>query len=330
MTIRIAPAINRRGSTSNVGSVVMAGAKYAPAISLSPIVLAQIATTVFFLIASICGVNFSGSTVTATACVCILIVGVPHGAFDIRSLLATETTGLQQVTGLFLYIVTGTVMAAVWWYAPVFALVLFFTTAISHFGEDWCKTDSPFLSHGAALGLLSAPTLLHGPIIVSLFTTITSNRTSAALESVLTLVAPVAIAAALAATAILWFNQNREIAIAGFFALIGLIALPPVVGFAIFFCLHHSPRHFAKALGPDARGTLNCWAIPIALTTLLALGLAGIIYWLAAFSSPSAAVVRASFISLSILTVPHMLLPRIVCARNIERWLPRKEFNQRR
>lgn len=330
MAIRIAPVLNFRDSTSKADDIVLAGAKYAPAISLSLIALAQIATTLFSLIASSRGVNFGGPAVTTIACISILILGVPHGAFDIKSLLAAETTGLQRITGLILYIVTGTVMAAVWWCAPVFALALFFTAAIFHFGEDWCKIDSPFLSHGAALGLLSAPTLLHGPMIAALFNDITSSTTSTALESVLTLVAPVAIAAALAASAILWFNQNREIAIAGLLAVVGLIALPPVVGFAIFFCLHHSPRHFAKALGPDARSTLNCWAMPVALTTLLALGLAVIIYWLAAFSSPSAGVVRASFISLSILTVPHMLLPRIVKLRNIAGSLPRNERNRRR
>jgi hypothetical protein len=36
------------------------------------------------------------------------------------------------------------------------------------------------------------------------------------------------------------------------------------------------------------------------------------LYWLVALPSLSAGLVRASFIAQSILTVPHMLLPRIV------------------
>lgn len=310
----------RHDSHPAVEYIPEVGASCAPASGFSSVAIIQIATTACCLMAAAGGVKLGGPIPTALGCLLILILGMPHGAFDIRALLSTGTTGTRRIGGLALYIAAGGIMAFVWWGTPSLALALFFVTAIAHFGDDWSNIESPFLSHGAALGLLAAATILHGPMIAELFGAITSDRNSVALVSVLTIVSPVAIAATLVATAILWFDRHREIAVAGLVALAGLLILPPVIGFALFFGLHHSPRHFGKALGPDARATLHRWAMPVAVTSMFALGLVAVIYGMTVVSSPSAGFVRASFVTLSILTVPHMLLSRIIAIRDHGSW----------
>lgn len=320
MAFRSMPTIARPVRAASVVGIYSAGVQRAPATGFSPITIIQIFATALLLIASVLGTKLGGSTITSASCLLILILGLPHGALDIRLLFAAGSTGIQRLSALTLYIAAGAIMALVWWYAPVLALTLFFVTAIAHFAEDWSDIESPFLSHGAALGLLAAPAILHGPMLATLFGAITADGNSAVLGSMLILVSPVAIAVALTALAILWCDQDRQNAAAGLVALLGLIALPPIVGFALFFCLYHSPRHFRKALEPDTWGELHLWNKPVALMTLMALALAAIIYWSAALPSPSARLIRASFITLSILTVPHMLLPRIIGARHLVNW----------
>jgi Brp/Blh family beta-carotene 15,15'-monooxygenase len=85
--------------------------------------------------------------------------------------------------------------------------------------------------------------------------------------------------------------------------------LPPLVHFLVYFCAVHSPRHFLSAsaalgLGPGG-GALA--ALPITLATLVGAGaLAAAL--LAAGVPADAVALRAVFIGLAALTVPHMLL----------------------
>jgi Brp/Blh family beta-carotene 15,15'-monooxygenase len=288
------------------------GVAAAPVAMFSATVMVQAAITAVFLLALASGADFASSPITGAGCLLILILGMPHGAFDIRALLAVGATRREHVGALVRYCAAGAMMALLWSASAVLALAVFLVIAVAHFGEDWSDAASPFLRQGAALGLLSAPALLHGPMIRSLFETVSGQGASALLGDVLTLIAPVAVASTLTATALLWSGQKRDLAMGGLIALIGLITLPPIAGFALFFCLQHSPRHYRKALGSDGGAVLRQWAVPVTITTMLALAMTAMLYWLVALPSLSAGLVRASFIALSILTVPHMLLPRIV------------------
>jgi Brp/Blh family beta-carotene 15,15'-monooxygenase len=272
----------------------------------------QVVATISLLIAVAGGVDLSTDVVTGGCCMLILLLGLPHGAIDITSLLDSTRSSRRQLQAIGLYLLAGTAMALVWWLAPGFALALFIVIAIAHFSEDWVEIESPFLAHGTALGLLVAPGVLHGTEIGVLFKTLSAAGGSEYVGSVMTLVTPVALACAVVTLSMLLENGRRETAVTGLVALTGLLLLPPVVGFTLFFCLHHSPRHFAAALGTDTRATLRNWGTPIFLATAAALGLAGLLFCLTRSASISDGLIRASFVTLSVLTVPHMLLPRIL------------------
>jgi Brp/Blh family beta-carotene 15,15'-monooxygenase len=291
---------------------LLAGVQRTPAKGLSPVQHLQITVTALLLLASASGANLGTDSVTGLCCILILLLGLPHGAIDITSLLDGGRTCRQQARAIGLYILAGSAMALVWWLAPAFALALFIVIAIAHFSEDWMGIRSPFLAHGTALGLLIAPSVLHGAEIGVLFKTLSGASGSAFVSSVMTLAIPVALACVIVAASMLWENGRREAAIAGVVALAGLLLLPPIVGFTLFFCLHHSPRHFAQALGADARATLRTWSKPISLATAVALGLAVVLFALVRSASISDGLIRASFLTLSVLTVPHMLLPRAI------------------
>jgi hypothetical protein len=86
-----------------------------------------------------------------------------------------------------------------------------------------------------------------------------------------------------------------------------MLLLPPVVGFAIFFCLMHSPTHFAAA-----RAEVKGRDTEALLFTCAAIGIATCVYALRSGVVIEEKAIFASFVTLSILTVPHMVVPRII------------------
>ena len=89
-----------------------------------------------------------------------------------------------------------------------------------------------------------------------------------------------------------------------------LVFLPPLTGFALYFCCVHTPRHMArvikavKTILPDAR--ILPLTLGFTIVTWLAMAVAVVL--LRAEISFDAAMVQVIFIGLAALTVPHMML----------------------
>ena len=126
------------------------------------------------------------------------------------------------------------------------------------------------------------------------------------------MIGPVAVAIGVGALFALWSSQRKAQAVAGLIVLVGMALLPPIVGFALYFCLFHSPRHLSESLSavrlPDGRA----WPRVILPLTLVAFAIAAAIYGLQARATPTDRLIAASFMTLSILTVPHMMAPFIM------------------
>ena len=240
-----------------------------------------------------------------TACLAILIGGLPHGALDVAHIARSGHHGRVRI--VLVYLAIGAVMALLWRAVPTVALAVFLAVATLHFAEDWRGQLSSFppLAFGGAL--VAAPMLLHGAAVGGLFVDLTGQQQATGLATLGTLIAPVVVATAAAGIAILFSNRRHDDAVAALVSLVALTLLPPVVGFALFFCLIHSPRQLAavrEALGYRARAD---GAGELVALTLLALGLAAGIALVASGPTISITLVRAAFITLSVLAVPHML-----------------------
>jgi len=90
-------------------------------------------------------------------------------------------------------------------------------------------------------------------------------------------------------------------------------ALPPLLGFAVYFCFWHAPRHSLRVIadhhpGRLARGLTRFARSAAALTaaTAVAAGLAWVL--LAPTGGPGPAATRVLFIGLAALTLPHAAL----------------------
>ena len=107
-------------------------------------------------------------------------------------------------------------------------------------------------------------------------------------------------------------NNDTQSALEVLACITAALFLPPLVAFAVFFCGLHSPRHMADAL--RATGTLSGTkkAFIIVAVTALSLGM-GVLMFLYQGEVPTdMGIIRAAFILISTLTVPHFILEHIL------------------
>jgi hypothetical protein len=100
-----------RGIYPSAGAVVPAGEPYIAGL--------HIAATGAALILAAAGVNLAGGATTILWCAVILVLGLPHGALDMASLLAARST----VGAFGAYLAVAGAMAALWWVVPGSALM---------------------------------------------------------------------------------------------------------------------------------------------------------------------------------------------------------------
>ena len=257
------------------------------------------------------GVSLDGAATTVLACAAILLFGLPHGALDLAIIRHERGTGRAAMGALLmLYLGLAAAMAAVWRLHPVAALAIFIIVAVVHFAEDWRDMSSAFLAQGMAIALLTAPTLLHLAELERLFVALSGRSEGAVVANFMLLVAPVSMAIASVTLWTLWRSGVRDQAVVGALTLVGMTLLPPVVGFALFFCLYHSPHHLGVAMARVAGSPGGRWVVP--LVTLAALGIAAALFAGELRADLPERIVAASFMTLSILTVPHMIVPVVV------------------
>jgi Brp/Blh family beta-carotene 15,15'-monooxygenase len=259
------------------------------------------------------GVDFGGNAALTVASLCILTFGFPHGAFDL-ALIRSDWDRIGGGAILPMYIGAAASMAALWWAAPVLALAVFLAIAIIHFSEDWDDTGSTFLSTGVALALIAAPALLHRVEVADIFVALTGTRQASLLADGLLFSAPVGLAVAVAAILALCLERRFGTAASAATSLAALICLPPAVGFAVFFCAFHSPRHLGQAVRTLGLTRSSQWIRIAAPTMMGALALVAVLYTVRQQLPTGLGLTSTTFMALSILTIPHMLVPRLAAA----------------
>lgn len=160
--------------------------------------MVQLTATALLLIAAVAGVEFSTGPATLAACAALLVLGLPHGSFEMLLLIEAARAGRGRPAAmLLLHLGLGAVMAALWWTLPTVALGLFLAIAVMHFAEDWREAASAFVAQGIALALIAVPALFHPREIADLLGAVATARGGALVAAALTAVAPVVLVVAL-------------------------------------------------------------------------------------------------------------------------------------
>lgn len=299
-SLRVAPA-----------GIAAVGQCAAPSDRLPLRVAVHMFLTIGALLVFATGDAFGTVTTSVVLSAAILLFGLPHGTLDL-ALIQKAHANSNLVLVALLYCGCASAMYAAWKISPALAMIIFFALSIRHFAEDWVDRLPPAFAHGTAIALLAAPAIFHQATLTSLFAFLVESRSAAIAVDVAILIAPIAIAVASVGVIAMWADGHREMAVTTSMSLVGMIFLPPLVGFTLFFCLMHSPTQFAAGLGALGWRRPREWAGPVVGLTVAALGIAAAIYHGTLAPAISQSMIVTAFVTLSVLTLPHMVMPFLV------------------
>ena len=245
----------------------------------------------------------------------VVLIGLPHGAFDgaIANHLGAGRSFAATAKFIASYCAAAALVIAIWIIFPAITLALFLIISMIHFGrgDASAKSGPVFMTQ----------VLLHGglPIfgiiyfqqssVIPLFDALTNGASDLAILISKIMVPVLGLMAGLYGL-MAFRDASLRARFAEFILLAVVIAiLPPLVSFALYFCIIHTGRHMRriwhvlastispKGLYRQAAGfTLASWLVGGAAFLWLENG------------DLDAALLQVVFIGLAALTVPHMIL----------------------
>jgi len=267
------------------------------------------------------------SNVSFLAIAAILLIGVPHGGLDgaVARRVGWPNGILPWVLFHLIYLLLAASVAGLWWLYPLPSLMFFLLISAVHFGSsDIRHIDAPsaraawlpLVAHGG-LVVIAIPVLQSAAVEPLFAALVGADNSLWLLQQIDQLLLPWG----LSVFAYVIYTVYQPRWRGPLLNLIVLIALayllPPLVSFALYFCLWHSRSHMLRiwrSIATDQRARSARETIAYSLLAYAA----GAVYWfyyrgdLTSLTALPPALLQLTFIGLAALTVPHMLLVDIV------------------
>jgi len=253
----------------------------------------------------------------------MLVGGLPHGACDLALAGAALTMGWRDMARVcVLYVAVAGVMTALWWLAPVVALVLFLALATLHFGEDWTMLPPGLLRIMAGLAVIATAALGQPGPVTALFAAMTGSPLAQPIALWAAAAAPVTWLVTLVGLMLAWQAGHRVWVAAQVLSYGCLLALPPLIGFGVFFVGLHAPLHWRHVFHrlPQRRLSPAVWQ-GAALTALVLAVWIGVLWGCGLTARVWHAPVLiggTAFCLLSIVAAPHLALS-LAIERHVQR-----------
>ncbi len=263
---------------------------------------------IFFIYPSIFNYDFQYYALI----ILVAIVGLPHGFFDYsiaKKLFSSATNWLTLFT--IGYISVSLLYFTAWNYMPIISLILFLTLAIYHFGMEELahkKYSQMLISDILILGSIPVifPIIFHTSEVFFIFGQIISKELDIIeINKSISLIYFFLV--------IFKFYSNGIVRFSSYLFLIpSYILLPPLISFILYFCFHHSLKHYIisiyeEKLIPEIF-TMKSFLITIIFASVIFT--AFVVGMLVKFSSYTIdiIIVKYTFILLACLTLPHLML----------------------
>ncbi len=264
----------------------------------------------------------------ALVAVVIVFFGLPHGAYDWivagRSLNASfgRTWWLPFVIG---YLGIAATVLTGWLLLPQLLIPAFLIFSAVHFGAEWAgisahRSLEAWLRSLGRGSCYLGPTLLawSGPVHAVFNAMVPGTAWSQ--NAFLSL--GVILTAAAAVHVLVEWHRHRNVRgpIPELLAVLTVAALlPPLLSFAVFFALWHSIPHTIALIEDQPqhrfRHRFKAFAkITAPLVGIASMGGLFVWIWLTQNTLPLAAAQAVVFVGLSVLAIPHMLLPHVLTA----------------
>ena len=245
----------------------------------------------------------------------VVLIGLPHGAFDgaVAVYLGVGRTIRSLLVFCAGYCLLAALVVLLWMQFPAAMLIAFLLISAVHFGWGDATSNNRlgFALQVAIHGALPVfgIAVFHADEVRSLFNLISDGSASPALflaqliSWVVAGLLPVYVVLAWRDPSMRWrFIEGIGLAIAVAF-------LPPLVGFALYFCLFHAARHMAH-IWQNLRTVMPVRQIywQAAIFTMLSWGAGLLVFMWLDSGDITADLMRVIFVGLAALTVPHMIL----------------------
>lgn len=241
--------------------------------------------------------------------VMVIFLGLPHGALDpwVAELVGLSQTPKQAVIFNVFYLLIAGLVVLTWLLFPVISLMVFLLISAWHFSGDWERDSNRLLRLGVGALLILMPITFHTENVAFIFTQL-SGLGGGTLAHAIAVPEWAAISAMLLLIGVASVQHKWLSA----FEYLGLLVLAytasPLVYFALYFCLLHSPRHLAglfRYANPKEHPRLFRMALIYTVFTLI---LMAALYFLWSDLPVDSMILRLIFIGLAAVTVPHMML----------------------
>jgi len=257
-------------------------------------------------------------------------VGLPHGAADHRFARCKMEPVLGAVwLPVFLggYLVTGLLVIGGWYRAPAATVVTFFLASAWHFGQEeprpcvgprWLRQLLRFARGGLPIWV---PLLFQRDAVVRVLSMTAPSGLGNRGELALGFLTSVSIGMFVLAiagwmlqgvSAVLSRGRKRRALLLDNMLTASLAVLfasvSPLIGFLVYFCGWHSARGLIR-LRRELGETWGRLVLSLAPLTVTAVGLIAVLGW-GWFESayPTEALIRTTFVGLSAVAIPHLLL----------------------
>ena len=238
----------------------------------------------------------------------IIIAGMPHGAADGALAINKYRENIKRLLFFSGYIITAGLAYFAWHLMPSVALSIFLVVTVLHFGGGDVRAYRyrqqsilPVIAHGSTL--LVFMSLGQTTEIKQLMAFLVGETNAGIVVAGMQWFAVLWLASAIYS---LYLTEQikRLLAEFAFIAMIALL-LPPLWSFCIYFCAIHSVRHFRFIL-PTVKASPLSLGLTI-LFSILGVALAVLLFFIYDDVAFDEAILRATVVTLFMLTIPHML-----------------------
>jgi len=247
----------------------------------------------------------------------VVIFGLPHGALDpwVAESMGLCQTRAQTATFTLGYLLMAAIVVGLWVWFPVSSLLFFLMISAWHFSGDWAKTMGRVPRWFAGAALLLMPIAFHTATVAEIFTHL-SGPEGATLAYYLALPELLLVVVMFGIAGLAIWRGYPQVALE-YLLLLGLSYFaPPLIYFAIYFSLLHSPRHLLGLWRQAPRGEQARLMRMLVTYTGATLLLGAPLWWLWAALPAESIILRLVFIGLAAVTVPHMMLMMAAQRRN--------------
>ena len=245
----------------------------------------------------------------------VVLIGLPHGAFDgaIATHLAAKKSGFTPIKFSVYYCLTTFSVIGLWVVLPGVTLAIFLIISMIHFGwsDSVNKSGVTFFVQVAVHGGIPVFGIVyfHTTEVIPLFNILTFGAPDIALK-ISELAAPIIMTLVIVYTGLALQNRLLRWRFAELLAVTALLAvLPPLVGFAFYFCVMHTSRHMHKIWYVLSSATSPKTLIKQAAAYTIGSWFFGSVafFWINN-GNIHTELIQIIFIGLAALTVPHMIL----------------------